>query len=71
MSVFLDASKEDQQKIRKAMLVQADESLKRLYVDANQRHAAARVMVDRALAQERRSTHVDTGEDTSDAVANA
>jgi len=55
VSVWLSANKEDRQKIRKAMLVQADESLKVIYPVAAQRHAAARVMVDRAIAKENAS----------------
>jgi len=60
VSVYASASKEDRQKIRKAMLVQVDKMLKGLYPVAAQRHAAARVMVDRALAKESLSgqTHV-------------
>ncbi len=57
MSVWSQASKEDRQKIRKAMLVQADAALKTLYPVATQRHAAARVMVDRAIAKENASEH--------------
>jgi hypothetical protein len=53
MSVYMEASKDDRQKIRKAMLVEADKLLKPLYPVTAQRHAAARVMVDRALEYER------------------
>jgi hypothetical protein len=53
LSVYVQASKVERQQIRKAMLVQADDMLKGIYTVAAQRHAAARVMVDRALAKER------------------
>lgn len=52
MSIWSDASKEDRRKIRKEMLVQADKALASLYPIAAQRHAAARVLVDRAIKKE-------------------
>lgn len=52
MTLWATASKVDRQAIRKDMLREADEMLKPLYFDSGQRHAAARVMVDRALAKE-------------------
>lgn len=53
MSVYLETSKSDQRKIRKEMLVQAELMLAGLYPSKAQRSAAARKMVDKALAKER------------------
>lgn len=53
MSFYMEGDKQIKQAIRKEMLREADEMLKPLYLDTGQRHAAARVMVDRALAKER------------------
>ena len=52
-SVWAESSKADRQKIRKEMLKQAEKLLVGLFASPAQIRAAARTMVDGALAKER------------------
>jgi len=52
MSIWASANKSDRRKIKAQMLVHANNALRGLYPVAAQRHAAARVLVDQALAKE-------------------
>lgn len=70
MSLYSESPKQVRKAIRAEMLAQSEILLRGMYPDTMQRKAAARTMVDRALAAERRR-HVDPTEDSGDAAADA
>lgn len=57
MSIFTQASKSDRLKIRREMLREAERLLAGIYPSKAQRKAAARRMVDAAIAKERKTAN--------------
>jgi hypothetical protein len=66
MTLYARMSKDDQARVRSAMLVEAEKAMKGLYPSKAQLRAAARVLVDQALARERMETSSSQGNEQGD-----